>query len=258
MEMRNETLGEDYTGWVNARYRWPEGILYYSLATRFTTSERQQIESTLRRLQQKIGSNCIKFMSSNRRDAVQVSTYGGCQATVGYMGWAGGRQTMSLAWNCLKSGTIEHEFLHSLGIHHTQNHWDRDSYVDIQFQNIDPDKKRNFQKQLRSFADTFGLPYDYSSVMHYGEKDFSNKSKNNRDKRSEIPKKDWTEAWGVRRRCQANQEDVQMQLKPEAKFGGLSKSKGQLECNSVSKLCSSSQIPTSITNLLECGHFTNE
>jgi len=174
MKMRNNTLGEDYTGWVDTRYRWPEGILYYHLASRFTTSERQQIERTLRRLQQQIGSDCIKFRRSNRRDAVQVSTYGGCQATVGYMGWGSERQTMSLAWNCLKSGTIEHEFLHSLGLHHTQNHWDRDKYVDIQEQNIQTDHKQNFLKQTRSHADTFDLPYDYSSVMHYGEKDFSN------------------------------------------------------------------------------------
>merc|ERR1719234_2914429 len=46
--MRNATLGEDYTGWVDTRYRWPEGVLYYHLANKFTTSERQQIEHTLR------------------------------------------------------------------------------------------------------------------------------------------------------------------------------------------------------------------
>ena len=178
MKMRNKTGAEEAEimegspGKVDTWYHWPGGILYYHLAAQFTTSERQHIESTIRRLQQKIGSDCIKFRRSNRWDAVQVRQDNGCSATVGYL-HGGGRQRMSLSWGCFGSATIEHEFLHSLGIHHTQNHWDRDRYVDIQFQNIRPGMEPNFWKQPRRHADTFGLPYDYSSVMHYGENSWS-------------------------------------------------------------------------------------
>ena len=80
---------------------------------------------------------------------------------------------MSLGKGCFDSGTIEHEFLHSLGVHHTQNHWDRDNYVTILDWNIMPGKKHNFGKQRKSKADSFGLPYDYYSVMHYGGSDWS-------------------------------------------------------------------------------------
>ena len=179
MKMRNQTGGEEAEimqgspGMVDTWYHWPQGILYYYLAGRFTTSERQQIESTLRRLQQKIGSDCIKFRRTNRWDAVQIRKGNGCSASVGYLHGISTWQKMSLGWNCFHSSTIEHEFLHSLGIHHTQNHWDRDRYVDIRFENIQSGKENNFWKQPRRRADTFGLPYDYSSVMHYGENSWS-------------------------------------------------------------------------------------
>jgi len=157
---------------VNRRYHWPNRILYYHLKSWFSSWEKQQIATTLRRLEQKLGSNCVKFRRSNRWDALQVRWGDGCSATVGYVRNKK-LQRMSLGKGCFDSGTIEHEFLHSLGVHHTQNHWDRDNYVTILDWNIMPGKKHNFGKQRKSKADSFGLPYDYYSVMHYAGKDWS-------------------------------------------------------------------------------------
>merc|ERR1712212_926770 len=152
-------------GKVNTKYHWPNKILYYHLAGWFTNRQRQQIESTVRRLERKIGSNCVKFRRSNRWNAVQIRREEDCSATVGYL--RGRNQRMSLSWHCFNQRTIEHEFLHSLGIHHTQNHWDRNRYVDINCWNIQSDMERNFWRQPKSEADSFGLPYDFDGVMHY-------------------------------------------------------------------------------------------
>ena len=154
-------------GKVNTRYHWPNKILYYHLADWFATWQRQRIETYLRRLERKIGPNCVKFRRSNRWDAVQIyqRKRDGCSATVGYL--RGENQWMNLINGCFDSATIEHEFLHSLGIHHTQNHWNRNRYVDINWWNIQEDMKRNFWLQPKSEADSFGLPYDFDSVMHY-------------------------------------------------------------------------------------------
>ena len=61
--------------------------------------------------------------------------------------------------------------MHALGIYHTHARRDRDRYVRIHFENVQPALKVNFYKQTG--ASTFGLPYDYESVMHYGEKAWS-------------------------------------------------------------------------------------
>merc|ERR1719315_561229 len=176
-EMRKKTGGEKAglfrNGKVNRRYRWPNKILYYRLIGWFSSWQRQQIEQTLRRLERKIGSNCVKFRRRNQRYAVRIRQEGSkCSATVGYVRSRTG-QRMSLGRGCWGRGTIMHEFLHSLGIHHTQNRWDRDKYVHVNFRNIPRNKKGNFELQPREKADFFRLPYDYDSVMHYEGSDFA-------------------------------------------------------------------------------------
>ena len=48
---------------------------------------------------------------------------------------------------CLNGVNIEHEFMHALGIYHTHARRDRDRYVRIHFENIEPARKGNFYKQ---------------------------------------------------------------------------------------------------------------
>merc|ERR1712055_1283525 len=176
-KMRKKTGGEKAglfrNGKVNRRYRWPNKILYYRLTGRFSSWQRQWIEQTLRRLERKIGSNCVKFRRRNQRYAVKIRQEGSkCSATVGYVRSRTG-QRMSLGRGCWGRGTIMHEFLHSLGIHHTQNRWDRDKYIQVNDWNVHPNHTNNFMKQPRWEADFFGLPYDYDSVMHYEGWDFA-------------------------------------------------------------------------------------
>merc|ERR1712055_606758 len=209
-EMRKKTGGEKAGLFRNAkvdrRYRWPNKILYYHLIGWFSSWQRQQIEQTLRRLERRIGSNCVKFRKSDRRDAVRIRKGSKCSAAVGYKG---GRteQGMSLAWpDCWRRrGTIMHEFLHSLGIHHTQNRWDRDEYVHINFRNIPQKKKKNFKLQPKRKADFFRLPYDYDSVMHYEGSDFA-RNPNIRT----IVTKDWRKQNRIGQRDGLSEGDVRL------------------------------------------------
>merc|ERR1719315_658125 len=89
-EMRKKTGGEKAglfrNGKVDRRYRWPNKILYYRLIGWFSSRQRQRIEQTLWRLEQRIGSNCVKFRKSNRWDAVKIRKGSKCSAAVGYKG----------------------------------------------------------------------------------------------------------------------------------------------------------------------------
>merc|ERR1711970_739017 len=208
-EMRKKTGGEKAglfrNGKVNRRYRWPNKILYYSLTGRFSTWQRQQLKETLRRLERKIGSNCVKFRRwDGRWDAVKISQGSKCNAAVGYKGST--NQHMSLGRKCWRRrGTIMHEFLHSLGIHHTQNRWDRDKYVQVNKWNVHPDNKHNFEEQPKREADFFGLPYDYDSVMHYRGSDFA-RNPNIRT----IVTKDWRKQSRIGQRRRLSEGDVRL------------------------------------------------
>lgn len=66
-----------------------------------------------------------------------------------------------------------HEFLHALGFYHMQSTYDRDDYVTIVRENIEPGLEYNFDKYNSSIVTDFGIKYDYNSVMHYSPYGFS-------------------------------------------------------------------------------------
>ena len=77
-------------------------------------------------------------------------------------------------------GSAVHELMHALGWYHTQSRSDRDSYVDIHFENMDEEwqyqfkvKNSNVYEQVQKCR-----PYNYGSIMHYDDKAGSNNGKN--------------------------------------------------------------------------------
>ncbi|RNA12080.1 zinc metallo ase nas-15-like, partial [Brachionus plicatilis] len=81
-------------------------------------------------------------------------------------------QQLSLSTRgCLYDGTVAHELIHALGFLHEQSRPDRDQYIKINWDNIIEDMKFNFQ--IYNEGDTFGLKYDFDSIMHYDSFAFS-------------------------------------------------------------------------------------
>ena len=80
----------------------------------------------------------------------------GCWSSVGKRG---GQQSLNLQPSgCMSSSTIQHEFIHALGMYHMQSRPDRDQYVTIHFDNIQAGKEHNFQ--LLSDTLTFNTEYN--------------------------------------------------------------------------------------------------
>ena len=65
---------------------------------------------------------------------------------------------------------IIHELGHAIGFYHEQSRPDRDQYVNIYLNNVRADKRSNFRKYNWNVINSFGVPYDYYSVMHYSRK----------------------------------------------------------------------------------------
>ena len=80
--------------------------------------------------------------------------------------------------NCYSTGTIEHEFLHALGVWHQQSRSDRNEYVRILRDNIRPGMTHNFDRYTPALINHFDLPYDFESVMHYGGNFFGKRRAN--------------------------------------------------------------------------------
>lgn len=75
---------------------------------------------------------------------------------------------LSQRWKAL----ITHELLHVLGLIHTQNRYDRDKYIKINEDAIDRKSMDQYMPKCYE-CDTYNLPYECDSVMHYGWMDFA-------------------------------------------------------------------------------------
>ena len=75
-------------------------------------------------------------------------------------------QTLFLAGYCINDiSSIQHEFLHAVGVYHTHSRSDRDEYVTIHWDNIPHWSYNNFCKE--SFSLNFKTKYEPRSFMHY-------------------------------------------------------------------------------------------
>jgi hypothetical protein len=110
---------------------------------------------------------CIKFLPWNYDDDFIwfKDLKNGCYSGLGRKQ---GAQYISIdRSNCIERGAIMHEVIHALGYTHMQNHADRDKYVMINWNNIHPMDRRNFEKVENAFFTNYKTPYDYYSIMHY-------------------------------------------------------------------------------------------
>ena len=63
--------------------------------------------------------------------------------------------------------------MHAVGFYHQQSTTERDDFVKILWENIESGHEQNFNKYEASKVTSYGIEYDYGSVMHYSEKAFS-------------------------------------------------------------------------------------
>ncbi|XP_029720896.2 seminal metalloprotease 1 [Aedes albopictus] len=163
-------------GMLNESYRWPMNTVFYEIDD--TYFSRAQVRYILHGMTLIERATCIRFRQREPENTDYIRIHGsgsGCSANVGHIG---GRQSINLqpyelGTGCFRIGTIVHEIIHGLGFMHMQSTYNRDEYVEIVWENIQPGTENNFRMYDSDRVSNFGTDYDYGSVMHYSATAFS-------------------------------------------------------------------------------------
>ncbi|XP_019745679.1 blastula protease 10 [Hippocampus comes] len=143
--------------------RWPSTRIPYTIdyTLRYRSDD---IKTALNMISR---HTCLVFQQrTNEPDYIFFKVAVGCASYVGFMG---GQQELHVGITCTV-GNIVHEVLHALGFYHEHTRMDRDKYITIVPDNIMRGHQKNFFIQR---GETFQLPYDLPSIMHYGSTFFS-------------------------------------------------------------------------------------
>ena len=151
-----------------SQYRWPGGVIPYTVDAALPNQNR--ITDAMAHWSERTIITFVERTAANQGtypNYLHFSDQGGCWSR---LGMRGGKQDISLGSGC-STGNAIHEIGHTVGLWHEQSREDRDSFVTIQWANIDPAYTSQFDQHI-SDGDDVG-PYDYCSIMHYPPTAFS-------------------------------------------------------------------------------------
>jgi hypothetical protein len=145
--------------------RWPNATIPFVINANVTASGNTHIQEAIAHWQAKTPIRLRPKTSSdsNYVEFVRGSSATACSSAVGMQG---GRQEISLnsRGDCA-SGVLIHEIGHTVGLLHEQARENRNLYVTIVTQNIEPGFEHNYDRQ---FADATDIgSYDFLSIMHF-------------------------------------------------------------------------------------------
>ncbi len=154
---------------VHALNLWPDNLVPYAFNANVSAAQQAAAVSAMGIIED---ATAIDFIPrTTQGDYIVFRDAGGNSS---YVGRIGGAQTINIYnWNIPL--IIVHECMHALGIFHEQSRPDRDDYVQINYANISQTAcggPCDYNFDIEPTATMVG-PYDFESVMHYGQCSFS-------------------------------------------------------------------------------------
>lgn len=157
-------------GRADAFGRWPDGIVPYVVPDNSSDIQRAKIAEAIAHWTEKSTITFVERTSDNQDDYPNRIRFESSNSCASYVGMQGGEQPVLVSDAC-SVGSIIHEIGHAIGLFHEHTRPDRDNFAQIIWDDIVKGKEINFEV-LDVGVQEYG-PYDYGSIMHYGEYFFS-------------------------------------------------------------------------------------
>eukprot|EP00112_Aurelia_sp_Birch-Aquarium-sp1_P008961 Seg2002.8 transcript_id=Seg2002.8/GoldUCD/mRNA.D3Y31 product="Astacin-like metalloendopeptidase" protein_id=Seg2002.8/GoldUCD/D3Y31 len=153
--------------------KWPNAVIPYNIDCSLENML-DAVAAIKEAMAEWESKTCIRFVKhTNEKDYLTFFRHERCW---GNLGRVGGESKISVGDACEFKNVMAHEIGHAIGFFHEHNRKDRDKYVKIEWDNVNEWAKTAFRKLKKSLS--FGVPYDYTSIMHYPWNAFSKNGKN--------------------------------------------------------------------------------
>lgn len=153
----------------NPDYRWPNAVMPILIdASVYSNGKGPMVHAAIEEFNTRTVL-CLKPRTTESDFVRIVFSSEVLGAGSSRVGKQGGEQIIFLGDSADK-GTVMHEVMHAAGFYHEQNRDDRDEFIQIFMENVDPKASDNFQKEGGMALGG----YDYCSIMHYHGKAFLN------------------------------------------------------------------------------------
>lgn len=146
---------------------WPNGEIPFAIDSSVPPDQVQAINEGIQMVNQT--PLRVRPRGPSDRDFLVFRDPGGGSGCSSFIGRVGGPQDV-IVDDCV-GGSVAHEILHAAGFFHEQSRGDRDDFITVVFDEIDPAFRTDFEKRDNRGQDIG--PYDYGSVMHYPSTAFS-------------------------------------------------------------------------------------
>lgn len=148
---------------------WPRREVPYVLDTSFAPDYQRRILRAMDAIERR---TCVRFRPLGAQTTfleVRSNQEWECSSNVGIN--EVGKSIMTVdTRGCAGHRILLHELLHTIGLHHMHQRNDRNDHVRVCRWSIKLYAACNF---VKLFSETYGLPYDLSSIMHYGNQTFA-------------------------------------------------------------------------------------